>query len=160
MEEVADVDWEEIKKIRGSSLLSVFPWRLPNSQLMSLMTQKQGELEANKQNRKKHFQSKISQTNRLLNNISKHSETVRCRLLFHVGFLLRAQIPLCDSGTNRFGSSSEQFDWLGTDHHCAQFCFEKVDLTSSKGSLIIATALPRAFKPHQPATAISTNVGT
>ena len=53
MEEVADVDWEEIKKIRGSSLLSVFPWRLPNSQLMSLMTQKQGELEANKQNRKK-----------------------------------------------------------------------------------------------------------
>ena len=23
------------------------------------------------------------------------------------------------------GSSSEQFDWLGTDHHCAQFCFEK-----------------------------------
>ena len=37
---------------------------------------------------------------------------------------------------------------------------DEVDLTSSKGSLIIATALPRAFKPHQPATAISTNVGT
>ena len=70
MEEAADVDWEEIKKIRGSSLLSVFPWRLPNSQLMSLMTQKQGELEANKQNRKKHFQSKIAETNRLWNNIS------------------------------------------------------------------------------------------
>ena len=45
--------------------------------------------------------------------------------IFYVGFLLLAQIPLCDSGTNRFGSSSEQFDWLGTDHHCAQFCFEK-----------------------------------
>ena len=40
------------------------------------------------------------------------------------------------------------------------FTLKKVDLTSSKGSLIIATALPRAFKPHQPATAISTNVGT
>ena len=40
------------------------------------------------------------------------------------------------------------------------FALKKVDLTSSKGSLIIATALPRAFKPHQPATAISTNVGT
>ena len=36
----------------------------------------------------------------------------------------------------------------------------RVGLTSSKGSLIIVPTLPRAFKPHQPATAISTNVGT
>ena len=52
---------KEIKKIRGS-LLSVFPWQTPNSQLMSLMTQKRGNRRqinriANKQNRKKHFQS-------------------------------------------------------------------------------------------------------
>ena len=60
---------KEIKKIRGS-LLSVCPWQTPNSQLMSLTTQKQGKEEANKQNRKKHFQSKIAETNRLLNNIS------------------------------------------------------------------------------------------
>ena len=49
---------KKIKKIRGS-LLSVCPWQTPNSQLMSLMTQKQGEEEANKQNRKKHFQSTL-----------------------------------------------------------------------------------------------------
>ena len=46
-------------------------------------------------------------------------------LILPCRILLLAQIPLCDSGTKRFGSSSEQFDWLGTDHHCAQFCFEK-----------------------------------
>ena len=123
MEKVTEVDSEEIKKIRGSSLLSVFPWRLPNSQLMSLMTQKQGELEANKQNRKKHFRKFHKQ--QAFEQYQLTFRNCQVRFFFHVGFLLWAQIPLCDSGTNRFGSSSEQFDWLGTDHHCAQFCFEK-----------------------------------
>ena len=47
-------------------------------------------------------------------------------LLFNAQFVLKAQSPLCDSGTNRFGSSCEQFDWLATRFHCcAQFCNEK-----------------------------------
>ena len=50
---------EKIKKI-GGSLLSVCCWQTPNSQLMSLTTQKQGkEKLANKHNRKKHFQSSL-----------------------------------------------------------------------------------------------------